>query len=506
MRDVPYSQEPRLPSMDTMRGESPGYAAQDVVLPSYSTQHIISPNSSLDPWSSSSISCRTVTPTDYHTPTDFPSRALASALSPSYSYRLEDEDICDGDVVAPIGTMVPVSDNWGLSAKQHDTLKHYMDHVLRIQYLHADQSLNETIWKLLTSCSAARDAACLLSNLHRTTMRMRTSETETEDRRAYNRMLNLVTAHRPLQPGEALACLCIVSYFLFCGGRGKWEAFLNAVCDFSRLVLSSNKYHGPAHVLQKCDKELRFIIKTSMWFDVLASVTLVRTPQLMDIYRSVFSIYPTDHYNGNPTAPPEELSMMSVMGCENYIVRALAETADLAWWKEYRRADGSLSIPQLASRGQQIEEILEGPHQTRAGAGASCDNTERSLVRRYTSEVFRTSAQVYLNSVISGDYPQCPEIQTGITATIAALKAVPEGSHTSRAVVRSVVFSICICGCLTDDPNHREFFEERLRQQSSTVGNCNQVLQLMRRVWSKRARGDSVDWRQVMRESEMLLV
>jgi len=243
-----------------------------------------------------------------------------------------------------------------------------------------------------------------------------------------------------------------------------------------------------------------------MWFDVLASVTLVRTPQLMDIYRSVFSLRNADHFNGEPTAPPEELSMLSVMGCENYIVRALAETADLAWWKEWHKTDGSLSIPQLASRGQQIEEILEGPRTTLSYPTASCDALELDIVRQCTSEVFRASSQVFLHSVISGDYPQCPEIQTGISQTIKALKAVPDGSHTSRAVVRSVVFSICICGCLTDDPNHRLFFEQRLQQQNTSVGNCNQVLLLMNRVWSKRARGEPVDWRQVMRESEMLLV
>jgi len=465
---------------------------------------IIALNALLLAGSSSSIS---TTSTRIVPSTNFPSRALTSSLSPSYTYHLEDDDVAyDSDVIAPIFTMMPVSDNWGLSSKQHDTLKHYMDHVLRIQYLHADQSLNETVWRLLTSCFAARDAACLLSNLHRTTMRTGSSEANDEDRQAYTRMLGLVTRQRPLQPGEALACLCIVSYFLFCGGRGKWEAFLNAVCDFSRLILSDDRYHGPAHVLQKCDRELRFIIKTSMWFDVLASVTLVRTPQLMDVYRSVFSLRSTDHFNGQPTAPPEELSMMSVMGCENYVVRALAETADLAWWKDWHKTEGSLSIPQLASRGQQIEEMLEGPRLAQSYPAASCDNTELNLVRQYTSEVFRASAQVFLHSVISGDYPQCPEIQTGIAQTIAALKAVPEGSHTSRAVVRSVVFSISICGCLTDDANHRAFFEERLHQQNTPVGNCNQVLQLMKKVWSKRARGEPVDWRQVMRESEMLLV
>jgi hypothetical protein len=38
------------------------------------------------------------------------------------------------------------------------------------------------------------------------------------------------------------------------------------------------------------------------------------------------------------------------------------------------------------------------------------------------------------------------------------------------------------------------------------VGNCARVSDLMKQVWEHRKRNQPVDWRVVMRESQMLLV
>ena len=132
---------------------------------------------------------------------------------------------------------------------------------------------------------------------------------------------------------------------------------------------------------------------------------------------------------------------------------------------------------------------------------------------RLTNNIFRASAKVYLHTVLSGDFPACPEIQSAVTETIRALHDVPDQPSVHRSVVRSVVFGICIAGCLTDDQRQRTFLLRMLeRQQQESVGNVKEVGQLMRQVWVRRDHERAhnkftpVDWRDVMREGDLLLL
>ncbi|KAG1754104.1 fungal-specific transcription factor domain-containing protein [Suillus occidentalis] len=427
-------------------------------------------------------------------------RPHTSDFSPTYHAYFPDED--DNNIVIPSGYLLPqpvnysnaIHHNWvNLNMQQNASLQHYMQHVLRIQYLHADGSIDNLIWKLIHSSDSAREAACLLADLHRKSTQGAIGFSAPADHDVYTRIQG--SAVIPVTEGDALASLCMVSYFLFSGGQGQWQAFLDSACEFSIKVLQRN-HVAPDWALRSCSESMRFIIKTSMWFDVLASATLIRRPKFLELLRALYDPDIAVH------DARQELSMMVVMGCENRIVLALAEIADLACWKDECRRAGKLSVPELVRRGQRIETILKS---TNDPEHPSYD-TEKTRRRRLTSDVFRASALVYLHSVISGDHPQCPEIMTNIAETVECLRRA-EDLSTARHVVRSVVFSICICGCLTDVPHYRNYFLRRLQeQQTETVGNCTRVAQLMREVWSSRERGEPVDWRVVMQQSQMLLV
>ncbi|KAG1739189.1 fungal-specific transcription factor domain-containing protein [Suillus paluster] len=415
-------------------------------------------------------------------------RPHTSDLSPMYNTRWPDDDNYNTMTTIPSGYLLPppvntFHQNWfDLNVYQNSSLQHYMDHVLRIQYLHADGSIDSLIWNLIHSSDTAREAACLLAELHRNSTQGRSiGYSAPEDHDVYKRIQRATK----LTEGDALASLCM--------GSGKRSS--TTACRFSINILQ-RKHVSPDWALIACTDSMRFIIKTSMWFDVLASATLIRRPMFLEILRSLYG----------PTATNErrpELSMMGVMGCENRIVLALAEIADLACWKDELVHAGKLSVPELVRRGQRIQSILETTYDNSNPDGADVEKSHR---RRLTSEVFRASALVYLHSVISGDHPQCPEIVSGIEETVRCLK-LAEDVTTARHVVRSVVFSICICGCLTDNKHYRDYFLQRIQeQQTETVGNCARVGDLMKQVWTSRARGEPVDWRVVMQHSQMLLV
>lgn len=349
---------------------------------------------------------------------------------------------------------------------------------------------------------SALDAVCLLSSLHKHAMNAGTPSSDAETDRRFSEVHGSLVRKPHLDEGDAMAGLHYVSYVLFRGGRGQWRDFLRVACRYSDNVLWHPDYAGPQDALFRCSETTRFIIKTSMWFDVLASATRVDVPYFLDVYRSLFN--PEGAYIEGSTDVPEQLSMLPIMGCENHIVWALAEISNLACWKELQRRNGALSMPELVRRGAAIERHIMPRKSSHTRFYGRDELNENRLL---TSEVFRASARVYLHSVLSGDYPSCKEIAEGVTDTIECLQRVPASG--SRSVVRSVVFSICICGCLTDIDWQRQFLLQRLDSQGlESVGNCIEVKELMREVWKNRLASDydSITWRDVMRKTEMLLV
>ncbi|OBZ72172.1 hypothetical protein A0H81_07619 [Grifola frondosa] len=425
--------------------------------------------------------------------------AVVSEISPSYNlhdacFEDEPENPPHADALIPVtvsGYGMPV-----IPTEQQELVHHYLYNVLPIQYLLADPSISRFMFRLLQTNSVARDAACVLSALH------------LQHTRYNSRMLNidfnfkrlessLLCPNRPYTEGDAMAGLHIVSTFLFNGGRGPWDLYLDIASQYVTSVLHDPNFYGPEDVLKRCSDSTRFIIKTTMWFDVLASVTTQQVPRFLEVYRLLFG-HAGGAYIDDPLSGAEEISMLPVMGCENHIVLAIAEISNLAVWKEGQRRRGCLSVPQLKKyldapgtppAVHPPRPARTAPASTRTGTAPTWRRrTRRSRSGGSDNDIFRASARVYLHTVLSGDYPSCPEIMASVAETLECLHQVPTNMPSvSRGVVRSVVFGICISGCLTDDPRQRTFLLKMLEtQQGESVGNVSEVRALMESVWARR--------------------
>ncbi|KAH9055219.1 fungal-specific transcription factor domain-containing protein [Lactarius vividus] len=439
---------------------------------------------------------------------------FSSTLSPSYhqQYVFEEDEYNNNNETEQLhstGYYVEsssLSQNIApfMSSHQSGLVRHYLDHVLRRQYLLADTSIAEFIVRTVQENPAVRDAVCLLASLHpMTDALVLQNDASTDYSKTYKRICtNLRTsAAAGYTEGEALAGLFVVSAFLFRGGRGAWQEFLSVAADWVWNVLHAGG--DPAETIMRCSDSQQFIIKTTFWFDILASTTRLQTPRFLSIYRKFWSSRRGAYIEANGRWQAV-LSMMSVMGCENSTALAIAEISALACWKETHARQGTLSVPELVDRGRTIEsECLVHPSPTPA-------HPSLSGKRRLTADIFRATARVYLHSVLSGEYPGCPEIRDGVRDTIECLRRVPAGGHSnvSRSVLRSVVFGICLCGCLTDDYAERQFLLRRLdEEQAEGVGNCAEARSVMEQVWSRRAAasaggggGSSLSWRDAMQQ------
>ncbi|KZT02278.1 uncharacterized protein LAESUDRAFT_730463 [Laetiporus sulphureus 93-53] len=442
-----------------------------------------------------------------------PGAGATSSFSSTYHFNVNYIDD-EHELPPPTGPRIPPMMSGNLYEvntipdDQRDLLTHYLYNVLPIQYLLADSSIKSFMLRLLQHSAPARDAACVLSAFHMHSARFPLRTHSADMDAIYQRIERSLSSKHSYSEGDAMAGLHIVSAFLFRGGRGQWAAYLNIASQYVDSMLNSPNFYGPEDVLKKCSDSTRFIIKTTMWFDVLASVTTLQVPRFLETYRLLFGR--TTAYIDDPVSTSPEVSMLPVMGCENQIVLALAEISNLAHWKESQRRRGSLSVPQLVERGLEIDSkylaTAPGAYGPR-GFDPTTTDPEVAARRRLTNDIFRASARVYLHTVLSGDHPACPEILTSVAETIECLRRVPQDNPTmSRSVLRSVVFSICIAGCLTDDHRHRMFLTQLLEsqqsRQSDNVGNISEVRALMEKVWLRRdsTQGQPVNWRDVMRE------
>jgi len=123
------------------------------------------------------------------------------------------------------------------------------------------------------------------------------------------------------------------------------------------------------------------------------------------------------------------------------------------------------------------------------------------------SSVFRSSAKIYLHTVISGFNPAVPEIQEAITETVTSLATLQ--STDEKPYDRSLVLPLFIAGVMTDDVNQRTFIVNRFQNiKDVNVGNCGQILELIQAVWEQRqlCPGQEVSWREVMKEKGMKLL
>lgn len=385
-----------------------------------------------------------------------------------------------------------------------ELLEHYKKNVVGLQYLLLDKyKFPNIIFTTVDSEGFSREGARLLAQIdlirNRTPQQLALQSDDVKKKLAALR--NLLSQHS-FNDNDAMASLHVVSSFLFDGGAGDWEEWLNVACSYCESLLS--QYNGIINALLSCGDQSRFLIKTAIWFEVLASVTTLKSPRLLLAVRDFCGPNVSGVYDPGMPAPPE-LSMMPIMGCENSVIWALAETSALAAWKHTQERKGCLSMPELVSKGTEIGRYLGS---SPLPQHPSMMTDELDIMRRSTAEIFHASARIYLASVVSGDHISVPEISDAVADLIRCVQRIPSDPNARNAIIRSTVFSFFICGCFTDNQAYRRIISEHLGAGGGP-GNCRSVKEMLEEVWVSRAskkRSEPVQWRQMLHSKRLLLV
>ncbi|RDB26195.1 C6 finger domain transcription factor nosA [Hypsizygus marmoreus] len=494
-------------NVSSVREDTRWASAHHMDSPGYQSSNLY-PMRSDSPYSSSQGSVHDTYPVDSSNSLSLSSAspALFSGFSPLYNFVLPLEDMQFFEQTEPLPRN-PAP--YMTTAFIDEHLKHYMKNVVGIQYLLADESVRSVIFDAVTSQSRPREAASLLASVHwqrhQNPRQLAFQNPETRQRLAS--LISLLGGQSPTA-GDAMAALHVVSSILFDGGKGAWEEWLLPV--YLHVDKLFHLYGGPSNALSNCQPNEAFIIKTAIWFDVLASVTTGKEPYFHTAIRVMFHPGTSRVYE---VASASQYSMMSPMGCQNVVVWALAETSSLAYWKRSQLEKGALSMPLLVRRGEEIDEYLAPPLQQDVVTG------DLDGCRLLASEIFRASTRLYLRSVMSGDYPHVPEIQESVRDTVRCIQRINEappsamvnGQRFSRSVVRNTVFGFFVCGAFAETNEHRSAILEILTQEEEDgVGNCSTIRDVLQQIWSTRGNNYpnpvAVEWRSMLDSFKILLV
>jgi hypothetical protein len=339
---------------------------------------------------------------------------------------------------------------------QQQMINYYFNELVRGHYPFADSGISSHIRHALQRSPVVCGTAALLAQLHHQHVLTDRAYTELRTRlltQLHDDAKDLV-GDSCEGPDNVFAVLQLASCFSFLGGCEERSHYLAQAIKWVQELLDGD----PLTIMHREGEWVRFLIKVTMWFDVLDAVTRGDTPQLLVYHRLLHARAGRHMDEGTDPA-----SMVPISGCESGVVLVLAEIAALAAWKRDEKAASHSRTVQLLHTGNRIRNQLRDLPELDA-ASASTEN-ETTSTRTVERAVFRACAHVYLHTVLSNNKQDCHYIATAAAETISLLARLP----TSHLVLRLVVLGICIAGCINDSSETRQVLAGRFTRESVEV-------------------------------------
>lgn len=199
------------------------------------------------------------------------------------------------------------------------------------------------------------------------------------------------------------------------------------------------------------------------------------------------------------------LAFQNTVGVGSWLALAMIDINKLEMQKEQQLANGNLSIRQLVSQADIIEERLESGIKRISGSvggtplleGEKRDNkNEGHHLDLQQTFILSQAALVHLNVVVSGASSGIPEIQQSIKRAITAWNSFSAKRSMNS---KTIAWSICASASLASGDD-RVYFQE-LIQKLAIVLRIGEINLLMERCWETldRAGTNSCDWREFLR-------
>ncbi|KAI6108005.1 fungal-specific transcription factor domain-containing protein [Pisolithus sp. B1] len=400
---------------------------------------------------------------------------------------------------------------------QVEHVLYYFERVCRIQFPFANTAAENITYSLVKQSphGPLTNALCALASLHDACIRaaggIESSTPDNSQAFAFYDNAHAQLHHNSqgvLTEMDANAALHLLSFSMFSGGATEWQPMLDIVNEwFLRTGITA--HDNPKLAIMNMSSAARLALKSTMWLDVISTVTLLAVPRYLQFYRRLYlgggGFWAA---SGRYTLEELDTRVESLTACPDEIMLGIAEISSLECWKVQEMRKGTLSMRELIRRGDILERHLRiecepacAPEadQTRLHGDPTATGLPRTaspadVARQLVAKIFRETALAYLHTVLNGSYPGVPEIMHSVDVIVQLLRQLPVS-----IMDRGLMFPIYLAGCLTDDAVQRDVLRTRLLGIQDGFRNVHQTVQVLETVWHRRDnRGGAVEWRDLL--------
>ena len=242
---------------------------------------------------------------------------------------------------------------------------------------------------------------------------------------------------------------------------------------------------------------LRFFVAILIFVDAIGSSTTGRSPRLLDHY----SLLLADNDISQTSEDTVELRLSRYVGCQNWVIVAIGETAALA----ERKAEGRSSTADLTEAARRIEtRISEGLLSLDAILSRSSSEGDVFSQTPFTkyrpappvslttaTYIWAQAARIHLEVDISGLQRHSTVIRGGVQAIMERLQGIQSPSH-----LRSFMWPLVVAGCFSEPGDEQEGIMTILNRMAhiEPSGQMTQVQEIVSGAWNYTGTADQKSW------------
>ncbi|THG94810.1 hypothetical protein EW145_g8073, partial [Phellinidium pouzarii] len=303
--------------------------------------------------------------------------------------------------------------------------------VMPLQYVFAAEKARGVLQNLFAHdpYGPLVNASCALAARHNKAIRVArlldppdSDPLQSTARQFFDRAYWQLSTRIPHTAADALASLHLVAYFLMQGGSGDWPTCLHAAREWlAQTHLCAPDNETPRKTLAVMDEAEQLAVKMTIWYDIIAAISLRQTPRFLAMYRRLLGGTISREASVQTV---QGANMTLPMGCPDDVLLILAETAALAQWKARQRQLGTLSNRELIVRGDAIEHRLL--------VSTIAETAERRPAVYFPGTRAGTGADVATaTATATVDAQMRPEYSTSSPPTAAASAAVSSSDNSA---------------------------------------------------------------------------
>lgn len=211
------------------------------------------------------------------------------------------------------------------------------------------------------------------------------------------------------------------------------------------------------------------------------------------------------------------ITMERMVGCENSVLSLIFEITVLDKWKTQSQATHKLSVLELARRGLHIEQRLrqELTNLNMSTKPSPQPLNHPSVIHPTPSYIpatkaYALAATIYLHVVLSGPYPELPEIAGPVSDAIELFRSTQDNPK----LLLNMIWPLCVTGCMATE-SQQSFFrhltasfsqsntgDESFKNLSASTGTFLEAMKIIEQCWHTRKNLPfDCDWASIMDQS-----